>query len=546
MDAKEIIGRLGGLKALRSNYEQGWSDIARLLRPTGKGFSSSTTEGQRKHTGIYDSSPLVALEHFKAGMFSSMTPPGSMWFELQHVDEGLNQYEPVKAYLDVVNERTWKSFGPGVSAFYNQVTSVYGDLGAFGTGVIYTTDVPGQPRMLDRARALHECWIDTNDYDEVDTLFRRYEMTAKAIVQRGDRPDEDERWSVPAKIRTEAEKTPEAKHWIIHAVYPDRAKAGDRYGKPFRECYVLEDGEHLLGEAGYYEFPYMVPRWDVAAGERYGTGPGHVILSDIKSLNIARRSNLNMMDRAARPTILTSKENDIGGGIAPYPGEIVYGGLSSEGKKLVAPMDEGKNPAVAIEQEERIRAGIKDGLYFGLMQIVGSTNMTATEFLGRDDERQRLLGPYLGRIESELLSPIVKRRVAMLERADQLPQMPKELAEYAGGLEIRYVSPLARLQRQRDAEAANRTVAAFLSAAQIRPDVADRLDPDMLAELIADGFGAKVLNSRQVAQDIRDNREQQLQIAAAAQMAPGAAKAVKDMTDAGATARSAPQAANAA
>jgi hypothetical protein len=545
MDAAGIISRFDGLKQLRSNYEPAWTDIARLLRPTGKGFSTSKTEGERKHTGIYDSSPLVALEHFKAGMFSSMTPPGSMWFELQHVDEDLNEYEPVKKYLDVVNQRTWKSFGPGVSAFYNQVTSVYGDLGAFGTGVIYTTDVPGQPRMLDRARALHECWIDTNEFDEVDTLFRKYEMTAKAIVQRGDRNDDD-RWNVPEKIRAEAEKNGQTKFWIIHAVYPERAKAGERFGKPFRECYVLEDGKHLLGESGYYEFPYMVPRWDVSAGERYGSGPGHVILSDVKSLNVVRRSNLNMMDRAARPTILTSKENDVGGGIAPYPGEIVYGGLNSDGKKLVSPMDEGKNPAVALEMEERITNAIKDGTYFGLMQIVGSTNMTATEFLGRDDERQRLLGPYLGRIESELLSPIVKRRVAMLERAGQLPEMPKELAEYAGGLEIRYVSPLARLQRQRDAEAANRTVTAMLTAAQIRPDVADRLDPDLLAELIADGFGAKVLNSRQVAQGIRDNREQQQQMAAAAQMAPGAAKAVKDMTDAGIAAQSAPQAANAA
>lgn len=535
MDAKAAIERLDSLKVLRSNYEPTWADIARLLRPTGKGFSSPRTEGERKHTGIYDSSPLVALEHFKGGLYSAVTPPGSIWFELQHVDDDLNEFGPVKDYFEKVNRTVWKSFGAGVSAFYNQVTGVWGDLGAFGNGVLYSSEIFGKQRFMDRARALHECWFDTDESDIVDTLFRRYELTSHAIASKaGAHITAEERWNVPEKILTEARKTPSAKHFVIHGVYPDR-KAGE-FGQQWGECYVLEDMKHTLAKASYFEFPYMTPRWEVSAGERYGTGCGHVALSDIKSLNIARRSNLNMMDRAARPTILAQKEADIGGGVAPYPGEIVYGGINVEGKKLIAPMDEGKNPSIALEMEERIGNAIKDAFYFGLMQIVGSRDMTATEFLGRDDERQRLLGPYLGRIETEFLSPVVMRRVAMLERAGQLPQMPRELADYPGGLEVRYISPLARLQRQQEAEAANRVVMSLSAAAQMRPDVMDRLDPDKLAEIVADGFGSRILNSREAAQQIRDAREEAQRMAQMAEMAPGVAKGMKDFTDATATA----------
>lgn len=532
MDGKAIIERLDSLKVWRSNYEPTWTDIARLLRPIGKGFSTTSIEGQRKHTGIYDSSPIMALESFKGGLYSAVTPPGSMWFELQHVDDDLNEHGPVKEYLSVVNKRTWRSFGAGVSAFYNQVTSVWGDLGAFGTGVLYSAEQFPKQRFLDRARALHECWIDIDEADNVNTLFRKYELSVRAIADKAQAPDPDDRWNVPAKIINDAEKSPGTKLWVIHAVYPDR-KPGQNYGKAFRECYVLEEGKHILKENGYYEFPYMTPRWDVAAGERYGTGCGHVALADIKSLNIARRSNLNMMDRAARPTILAHKENDVGGGIAPYPGEIVYGAMSAEGKRLVAPMEEGKNPGVALEMEERIGNAVKDAFYFGLMQIVGSRDMTATEFLGRDDERQRLLGPYLGRIETEFLSPVVLRRVGMLERANQLPPMPEVLQDYPGGLQVRYVSPLARLQRQGEAEAANRVLMSLMNLGQYRPDVLDRVDVDQAAEIIADGFGARgILNSRDVAQKIRDDREQQQQLAAAAEMAPKLAKAGKDAADA--------------
>jgi hypothetical protein len=533
MDGKAICDKFDSLKILRSNYEQTWSDIARFLRPIGKGFSSQQTEGQRKHTGIFDSSPIMALENFKGGLYSAVTPPGSMWFELQHIDDDMNEYGPVKDYLAIVNKRTWRSFGPGVSAFYNQVTSVWGDLGAFGTGVLYSNELFGKQRFIDRARALHECWLDVDESDIVDTLYRRYELTARAIAGKGgEGTPPDERWNVPQKLITEAEKSPSSKHWVIHAVYPD-PKPGENYGKRFKECYVLEEGKHILRESGYFEFPYMSPRWDVAAGERYGTGCGHAALADIKSLNIARRSNLNMMDRAARPTILTSKENDIGGGIAPYPGEIVYGAISSDGKKLVSPMDEGKNAQIAIEMEERIANAIKDAFYFGLMQIVGSRDMTATEFLGRDDERQRLLGPYLGRIETEFLSPVVLRRVGMLERSGGLPEMPDVLKDYPGGLQVRYVSPLARLQRQGEAESANKVLMSLLNIAQARPDIMDRIDVDTTAEIIADGFGSRgVLNSRDVAQQMRDAREQQQQAMAMAQAAPGVARAAKDGVDA--------------
>jgi hypothetical protein len=532
MDGKAVCERFDSLKVLRSNYEQTWSDIARLLRPMGKGFNSYQTEGESKHRGIFDSSPLMALEHFKGGLYSAVTPPGSMWFELQHVDDDLNEFAPVKEYLSVANKRTWRSFGAGVSAFYNQVTSVWGDLGAFGTGVLYSAEQFPKQRFLDRARALHECWVDVDEADIVDTLFRRYELTSRAIAGKAAaHVAPEDRWNVPAKILTESEKSPSSKHHVIHAVYPDH-RPGDNWGKRWKECYVLADDKHILSEAGYYEFPYMTPRWDVAAGERYGRGCGHIALADIKSLNIARRSNLNMMDRAARPTILTTKENDIGGGIAPYPDEIVYGGLSAKGERLVAPMEEGKNPAVALEMEERIANSVKDAFYFGLMQIVGSRDMTATEFLGRDDERQRLLGPYLGRIETEFLSPVVMRRVNMLDRAGQMPPMPEVLKDYPGGLQVRYVSPLARLQRQQDAEAANRTLVSLLTAAQGAPGVLDRIDPDLTAEIIADGFGARILNSRDVAQQIRDTRDQQQQTMAAAEMAPGAAKALRDTADA--------------
>lgn len=525
-----IIERYQVLRAARTNYEREWEDIARLIRPLGKGFMAVRTEGEKRHKGIYDSSPLMALEHFKAGLYSSMTPQSSRWFDLQHMDEDLNEFGPVKQYFSTVTMRTWKSFGPGVSKFYNQVPSCYASLGSFGTGIMYSAEIPGQQMLLDRTRALHECFIDTDDQDQVDTLYRVFQLTARACAMR-------KTWKLSPKIQAAAASSTQSgqKFWIIHAVQPRSDRQVGGYGHnsmAWTSCYVALDEKALLEESGYYEFPYFAPRWDIVEGERYGRGPGHVALADVKSLNIARRSNLNIMDRVARPTLLGHSELDLGGGVAPYPGETVLGAVNDEGKRLLMPMDEGKNVSVAIEMESQIRDAIKDAFYFGLMQITGSNDMTATEFTGRDDERQRLLGPYLGNVETELLSPMVKRRVAMLERAGQLPPMPDELKQAGGGVEVRYISPLAKLQRQRDGEAANKVVISMSQAFQMSPGVADRLDVDKLAELLADGFGADVLNTRDVADKLRAARQQQATAQSAVDAAPGLGRAAKDVAQA--------------
>jgi hypothetical protein len=116
-DAKSLLDWLSALRAERAPYEQEWETIARFMRPLAKGFSSRVTPGQRRHRDIYHSGPLEAVENFKAGLFAGTTPMWTQWHEVQHVDEDLNEYGPVKEYFQTVSERSWKSFGSGVSRF---------------------------------------------------------------------------------------------------------------------------------------------------------------------------------------------------------------------------------------------------------------------------------------------------------------------------------------------------------------------------------------------------------------------------------------------
>lgn len=530
-DAKAIIERTMSLRTARANFENNWETIARYMAPIAKGFSTRLTPGQKRHRDIYHSGPLEAVENFKAGLFAGTTPPWTQWMEVQHVDEDLNEFGPVKEYFRLVSRRVWKSYGAGVSRFYNNVPLVHGNMGVFGTGILFSAEVPGTQRILDSARSLAECYVDVDAEGNPDTLIRVYRLSARSIAN-------NQEWITPGKVALAAEKPDSMGQLftIIHAVWPISDKeARGRQGKKWVERYVVEEDRAVISKdmnAGYFEFPYHIPRWSIAEGEAYGRGLGDVALADVLSLQVARKSNIGMMDRVARPTILTASELDIGGGVAPYPGEIVTGGMSADGKRLVAPMEEGKNPVISLEMEDRLYALIQDTFKFGLMQIVGSYNMTATEYQGRAAEAQRLLGPNLGNVEVDLLSPSVKRRVGILERAGQLPPPPEELKRYGGGIEVKFVGMANRLQQMAEGEAAVRTIQALQLAGQVAPEVLDRIDPDATAEIIVDGFGSDILRAKDVAQQMRDQREAQQQAAMMAEQAPGVAGAVKDIAEA--------------
>ena len=73
--------------------------------------------------------------------------------------------------------------------------------------------------------------------------------------------------------------------------------------------------------------------------------------------------------------------------------------------------------------------------------------MTATEVLERSAETARLLGATYGRLQTELLRPLIARSLAILARRGEVPPILLD----QGRVTLRYESPLARVQGRTDA-----------------------------------------------------------------------------------------------
>jgi hypothetical protein len=164
--------------------------------------------------------------------------------------------------------------------------------------------------------------------------------------------------------------------------------------------------------------------------------------------------------------------------------------------------------------------------------------MTATEVQVRYELMQRLLGPTLGRFQSEFLNPLIERVFGIMFRADAFLPAPELLQGQS--IDIEYVGPLARSQRMEEAVAVERLYQLAVQLGQADPSVMDILNNDeavrMRAELL--GVPKSVLRGREEVDELRQARMEaqmmQQQMMMQQQQAEIAAKqssALKDVSD---------------
>jgi hypothetical protein len=285
---------------------------------------------------------------------------------------------------------------------------------------------------------------------------------------------------------------------------------------PFASVWLDTKERHVLDEGGFQEFPYCVPRWSKASGEKYGRSPALDALADIKTLHKMRRDVLVLGEKVANPPINSPDEN-----LDPnmLPGGINF--YDTRGGK-VEPIALGQFFPVTLEMLQQAQNEIRDAFYESSLKPVDTKQMTAEEVRARITENIRVLGPTFGRLSDEFLSPLLTRVVGILTRAGMMPALPDELAGEPGTrkMSLRYTSPIARGQRAEEAQAVTSVVMFAANMAQVAPQVMDAVDVDEAVRSLALLDGAPtglVRNEKEVAM-IRDARARQEQAVAQTQL----------------------------
>ena len=510
-----IRKRLDKLEADRGTWESHWQEILDYVMPRKAEITFLRSRGEKRTEVLFDSTAITANNLLAASLQGTLTSPSLPWFSLKLRDDDANKVRDIQIWLEDTARRMYAVFNE--SNFNTEVHEMYLDLCSVGTSAIFVEEANEgflQGGLHFNTLHIAEYFIQENSTGRVDTLYRKYKMTARQAVQEF---GED---NVGTKIKEAIKAKPDTQFNFIHAVEPtqDYERSVGMKSKtklPFHSCHVCFEDKMVVRVGGYNEFPYLVPRWSKATGEIFGRSPSYNALPDIKTLNKAVEIGLKAWAKAIDPPLLVTDDGVIGR-VRMTPGGITV--VRSD--TAIKPLQIGSNWQITDLKENQLRTAIRQAYYSDQLQLQEGPQMTATEVQVRYELMQRLLGPTLGRFQTEFLNPLIERVFGIMMRADALMPRPEAMAGL--NMDIEYVGPLARSQRMEEAIAVERLYQLAMQVVQVDPTVMDVIDHEQAIRMRATLLGVPktVLRGEDEVAEIREQRaaaQQQAQEQAMAQ-----------------------------
>lgn len=489
--AIKLIARFDRLRTDKSPWDTQCDAIRRVIYPSGAPFGKTEQPGANTHATLYDTTGELALDAATDGLHSMLTNPATDWLDLEL--DGIRIDDPAGEYLENLERHVLHNvFSDAASGFYMAIPSIYREDIAFGNACLFVGDLPGRVPSFQAVPFSQVFWAE-NFNGAVDTFFRCLPLSARAAAERfGDRlPDEVKR---DAAAPERQENTSD----YVHCVYPrsgvepeEGRRAADPRKRTYASFWLHLGSKTVLDERGYGVLPYMAVRNNPRPGEAYGRGPGAKTYPDANTLQRQEKANIRTLEKMADPPMmvaddgLKSRPSLVAGSYTVVRAEYMY-----DGRLPIRPMVSGARPDLNQDNAELRRQRIREAFLARIMNLPRDPKMTATQFLGLQEEQLRALSPWIGRYEHQLLGPLIERVLDIEARRRTLPPPPPQLQH--APYRARFVSPVARLQRVAQLRAIMQLFEVMHSfgvvmAAQVPG--ADKIKPDAVWDEARDTLG---------------------------------------------------------
>ena len=436
-----LLRRYEGAKRQRSVWDSLWQDCYDFALPQ-RGVS-----GNRKSERLYDATAMDAVDQLAASLLGYLTPPGSAWLGLKpgtgvspedaqtlapllenaarvmtaHFDHSNFAVEIHQAFLDLV-------VGGTASLAFEEAET--GNYSAFRFTAVPLTDVV----------------LEEGALGFLDGTYRLMALTLPQLQSRYPLAE------LPSDMMTTGQKDPQAQFKVLECVCPDR------HDYMFLAC-LVEDGQGdlpVLMNVRVPQSPFINFRWMKSPGEIYGRSPVMKALPDIKTAN--KVVELILKNASIAVTGIWQADDD--GVLNPANIELVPGAIipKAVGSKGLTPLEMPGKFDVSQLILEDLRSRIRHSMLIDRLPQFDGRKVTATKIMERSGDMSLLLGATYGRLQTELLTPLVKRGYAILRRRGEVPDLPIDGRIVA----IDYRSPLARSQVQRHVQ----TTLSWLQAVQ--------------------------------------------------------------------------------
>lgn len=148
-----------------------------------------------------------------------------------------------------------------------------------------------------------------------------------------------------------------------------------------------------------------------------------------------------------------------------------------------------------VLQEQR-RVSIKEAFYTSLLVYTYSNNATATEVVSTNEQKLRILGSKVSRIQGEFLYPMLIRQLGLMYRLNLLPKLPNGVSFENIDFEIEFITTWNRHQKVQESNGLFQLNNMVDRIRSFNPDVVNSLNWDEILKLVsqANGVPSNVFN----------------------------------------------------
>lgn len=530
-----FLRRLSDLEDVRKPYEDEWQRVTDYVLPRRGGWNQKKpSEDKTNGSKSFDNTATACLQLMSDGLLGHLVPASIPFFRIRASIPQLEKVPGFRSWLDKCELHLLQVLER--SNFYASLGELFPDAGALGTAIMYMEEDPDDGRIYFSVRHLKECYIAEDGRGNVDTLYRRFLLTRRNLVEKFP--------GLSKEQQEKAKKHPDEEVEILHAVEPGEEWAYDSTYILLEEAAIgsgLKD--HILEEGHFDRFPYIVWRFRKLSEEVYGRSPAMDGIWDIEMLSFMAKSLAEAAQKALSPPLLTTES--MRGKIRVNPSGITYSDRQQVGGQVTTLYGGalGQYPIgqdAYLNKQKQVREMFRADFFSYLLADSGggAGQRTATEINAVEAQKAAVLGSTIGRTTKEVFEKVIQFIFWIEDQARRLPGLPEEFADAAGQpLEIEYTGPLARKQRQY--LRSQGILDGFASVAGIvqasgRADAFDNLNFDFISREAAEsnGMPSDALLDPKLVQKIRQARaEQQMAMQQAqlelekAKVAPGLTKA---------------------
>lgn len=462
----ELPKELGSLNDLKRREAQAFKvagywhstldDVYEFFLPN-RNLFESTTPGQQKMERIFDSTALEAIQQGASKLQENIAPIWSRWATfapsdqviqmLQTGDYGVTEQEirdnlekQAVIIFDYINRSNF------ATQFYEHALDLL-----VGTGTLRIDEnQDDNDPVIFSAIPQKGIAFEEGPHGKIETHWRRFSVKARNLTRQwpGFKPSQ----MVSEKIKNEPDSDIEVSEGVVYM-----PKSKKYYG-----CVWCKSEDYISWMEDFgASSPWLTGRYSKVSGEIRGRGPALQALPDVRSLNKAKEFVLQKaaIDLAGMYTAtddgVTNPYN-----ISISPGVVIPVGSNNSSNPSLQRLDTGANLQLAQFEIAELQTAIKRALFNDLRDPTGAVR-SATEVAIESRELSKRIGSAFGRLQTEVLIPIIKRVAAILTRRGLISPIELDGKE----IDIKFLSPLAKAQDGEDLMSVQQAVAFVMQTA---------------------------------------------------------------------------------